>query len=182
MNCGANVLDELFRLTVDWARMREGKDGEEASCEKEWFLEWQTFWSEGELTIIDFGRPPGGYWEGRMGARDGDEDGDGEALLKGLRRVGEPFNVGFVMMVMKHRKTGQVPFSSKLYRSWIVRQGVHVQVIGQDIISKGASDRNEKNVMVRRTEYFSTVYVRSSSRDTHQVVSIVRYSVLWSMF
>ena len=101
MNWGANVLDEPFRFAVDCARIREGKDGEETNSEKDWFLEWQALLSEGELSIIDFGRPPAGYWEGRMGGRDGDGDGDGEALLKGLRRVGEPFNVRFVMMVLK---------------------------------------------------------------------------------
>jgi hypothetical protein len=43
MNCGANVLDELFLLAVDCVRIWEGIDGEEARGENDWFLEWPAF-------------------------------------------------------------------------------------------------------------------------------------------
>ena len=43
MNCGANVLDELFRLGVECVRTWKGIDGEEARGEKDWVFDWPAF-------------------------------------------------------------------------------------------------------------------------------------------
>jgi hypothetical protein len=40
MNCGAKVLDELFRFAVECARTCEGIAGGVPDGENDWFLEW----------------------------------------------------------------------------------------------------------------------------------------------
>lgn len=95
MNCGANVLVELFRLVVVYGRRCNGIEGEDPEGEKDWFLEWPGFWVGGELSTIDLGRAAAGACE------EGIEEGDSEPLLKGFRRKEEPLSV--LVVIMKTR-------------------------------------------------------------------------------
>ena len=99
MNCGANVLVELFRLVVVYGRRCDGIEGEDPEGENDWFLEWLGFWVGGELSIIDLGRAAASACE--EGIEEGIEEGDGEPLLKGFRRKEEPLSV--LVVIMKTR-------------------------------------------------------------------------------
>lgn len=119
MNCGAKVLDELFRFVVEWARTWDGMDGEEIRAGKDWFLECPEVCSGGELNM-DFGRPAMGAWGGGIGEDAG--DGDSEPLLKGFLRMEEPLSVLFVMMGLRRRVFKNVIVESKLHKSCFVHQ------------------------------------------------------------
>lgn len=95
MNCGANVLEELFRFAVDCVRTCNGRDGGVPKVERDWFREWPWVWLGGDLSTIDLGRLAAGACGGGMG--EGDGDGDGELLLNGFLRIEEPLRILFVM-------------------------------------------------------------------------------------
>lgn len=103
MNCGANVFEELLRLSVAGGWRYEGTGGEELKEGKDWFLEWLESGLGEELKAIDFGRPAADCWSWRMseGEGEGEGDGDGEPLLKGLLRIEGPLRGAFVMMESK---------------------------------------------------------------------------------